>query len=461
MLEKNTANDVIHEAISLGADFCDIFVERTPSQHISFNSSKVKSINSGIDFGIGVRLIFGDQALYAYTNSKRQEDLIDLTRKLAAYYKRSPQLEVPVFNFSKAVAYKDIAAIPNREVDLGHKIEVLKKLDELTRAESDFVDQVSLNFMHKEQEIEVFDSEGLYATEKRPYVRLATTAVTKDGEKQATGSYHPGARGGWEFVEGIDLKELSQKIVSQSVTTLHADPCPAGSMPVVIDNAFGGVIFHEACGHLLETTSVEKKASVMWDKKGEMIAHEALSAVDDGTMDGEWGSISIDDEGMPTQKTQLIKNGRLENFMCDRLGHMKTGHPRTGSARRQNYKFPPASRMRNTFIEAGSHSLEELLASAGDGLYAKSMGGGSVNPGTGEFNFAVNEGYLIKNGKIDKAIKGATLIGTGEDVLKKISMTADNFELATGMCGSVSGSVPTTVGQPAIKVDEILVGGQA
>lgn len=461
MLEKNTANDVIHEAISLGADFCDIFVERTPSQVISYNSSKVKAINSGIDFGIGIRLIYGDQALYAYTNSKNKEDLIDLTRKLAAYYKKEATKQVPTLDFSKAVQYKDIAAIPDREVSLEHKISVMKKMDELTRSQSDKIEQVSLNIIHKEQEVEIFDSEGLYATEKRPYIRFAATAVTKDGDKQATGHTIPGARGGWEFIDGIDLKEFSTTIVQQSLTTLYADPCPAGTMPVVIDNAFGGVIFHEACGHLLETTSVEKKASVMWDKKGEMIAHEALSAVDDGTMDGEWGSISIDDEGMPTQRTQLIKNGRLENFMCDRLGNIKTGHPRTGSARRQNYKFPPASRMRNTFIEAGSHKIEELLASVGDGLYAKKMGGGSVNPGTGEFNFAVQEGYLVKNGKIDKAIKGATLIGKGEEVLKKISMTADNFELATGMCGSVSGSVPTTVGQPAIKVDEILVGGQA
>jgi TldD protein len=461
VLEKNTANDVIHEAISLGADFCDIFVERTPTQLIEYKSSTVKAINSGINFGIGVRLIYGDQALYAYTNSKNKEDLIDLTRKLAAYYKRDAVKKIGPLDFSKPVEYTNIAAVPDKEVDLEHKIAVLKKMDQLTRAESDKVEQVSLMLTHREQEVEIFDSEGLYATEKRPYIRMITTAVTKDGEKQATGSHHPGARGGWEFIEGVDLKELSSTIVKQSLTTLYADPCPAGNMPVVIDNAFGGVIFHEACGHLLETTSVEKKASVMWDKKGEMIAHEALSAVDDGTIDGEWGSISIDDEGMPTQRTQLIKNGRLENFMCDRLGHIKTGHPRTGSARRQNYKFPPASRMRNTFIEAGSHSLDELLASVGDGLYAKSMGGGSVNPGTGEFNFAVNEGYLVKNGKIDKAIKGATLIGTGEDVLKKISMTGNNFALATGMCGSVSGSVPTTVGQPAIKVDEILVGGQA
>tara|TARA_Y100000748_G_scaffold293264_1_gene282629 strand:- start:589 stop:1287 length:699 start_codon:yes stop_codon:yes gene_type:complete len=232
-------------------------------------------------------------------------------------------------------------------------------------------------------------------------------------------------------------------------------------MPVVIDNGFGGVIFHEACGHSLETTSVEKKASEFWDKKGEVIANEALSAVDDGTLDYLWGSLSVDDEGMQTQKTQLIKNGVLENFLCDRLGEIKTGHPRTGSARRESYKFAPASRMRNTFIEAGNYKLDELLAAMDDGLYAKSMGGGSVNPGTGEFNFSVQEGYLVKNGKLTDAVKGATLIGKGGDIMKNISMVADNLDYAAGTCGSVSGGVPVTVGQPAVKVDEILVGGKA
>jgi TldD protein len=232
-------------------------------------------------------------------------------------------------------------------------------------------------------------------------------------------------------------------------------------MPVVIDKGFGGVIFHEACGHLLETTSVEKKASVFWDKMGEKIAHEALSAVDDGTIDGEWGSLSIDDEGMPTQKTTLIKNGQLTRFISDRMGEIKTGHKRTGSGRKQSYKFAPASRMRNTYIEAGNHSLEEILATIGNGLYAKSMGGGSVNPGTGEFNFSVREAYLVENGKITTPVKGATLIGSGADIMTKISMVGRDLELMAGMCGSVSGSIPTTVGQPPVKVDEILVGGRA
>lgn len=461
VLDKKIANDVIQAGLECGADFCDIFVEKTKTQTVSFRSQAVKDIKSGIDFGIGVRLIFGEQALYAYTNSKNVDDLVNMTRNLAGYYKRDQVVNPGALDFSKAIAYENIEAIGDSDVTLDHKISVLKKIDSMTRSHSDKISQVNLGIWQFKQNIEIFDSEGLYAKEERPYIRLTNTAIAKDGSNQATGSDHPGARGGWGYIEKVNLEKLSQTIVAQALTVLNADPCPAGTMPVVIDNGFGGVIFHEACGHLLETTSVEKKASILWDKKGELVAHEALSAVDDGTIKGEWGSLSIDDEGMATQKTQLIKNGVLENFMCDRLGNIKTGHPRTGSGRRQSYKFAPASRMRNTFIEPGKYSREELLGSMGDGLYAKKMGGGSVNPGTGEFNFSVQEGYLVKNGKIDKAIKGATLIGQGAEVLKKISMVGNNFALSTGMCGSVSGSIPANVGQPAIKVDEILVGGQA
>lgn len=459
LLEKKIAENIIQKALGRGADFCDVFIDKSRTQIISFNESRAKNIESGVDFGIGIRLIYGTQALYGYTNSKKEEDLLQLVEKITGQYHQN-NLHIGSIEF-KTQAVNFIKAIPDREVNLKERIAILAKLDELTRAQSEYVYQVNLSMIQKHQEVEVYDSEGLMMSDTRPYARLTASALTKDGELKSSGGWHPGVRGGFEFFEGLDLKWISDYIAKKSLTTLRARPCPAGNMPVVIDNGFGGVIFHEACGHLLETTSVEKKASVFWDKKGEMIAHEALSAVDDGTIDHLWGSLSIDDEGMPTQRTELIKNGRLENFLSDRMGELKTGHKRTGSARRQSYRFPPASRMRNTFIEKGPHSLDDLLQSMQDGLYAKSMGGGSVNPGTGEFNFSVEEGYLVKNGKIQEAVKGATLIGKGAEIMKKISMVSDNLDYAAGMCGSVSGSVPVTVGQPAVKVDEILVGGQS
>ncbi len=459
MLEKSIANDIIFEALSLGADFCDIFVEKTQVESLMMNTSKLKDLKTGVDFGIGIRLIFGHKALYGYTNSNKRDELIKLTKVLAQKYKVET-------SHIKDVEFKTrhphlVPFINDQSVELSEKIAKLHEIDKQVRQKNDFISQVNISLLLKKQNIEVFDSEGLHIKDYRPYCRLATSAVAKDAGEQAVGSWAPGVRGGYEFVKGLDVDWLADYTAKQAVNVLKAKHCPAGKMPVVIDNGFGGVIFHEACGHSLETTSVEKKASEFWDKKGEVIANEALSAVDDGTLDHLWGSLSVDDEGMQTQKTQLIKNGVLENFLCDRLGEIKTGHPRTGSARRESYKFAPASRMRNTFIEAGNYKLDELLAAMGDGLYAKSMGGGSVNPGTGEFNFSVQEGYLVKNGKLTEAVKGATLIGKGGDIMKNISMVADNLDYAAGTCGSVSGGVPVTVGQPAVKVDEILVGGKA
>ena len=241
---------------------------------------------------------------------------------------------------------------------------------------------------------------------------------------------------------------------------LHARNCPAGNMTVAIDNGFGGVIFHESCGHSLEATSVAKGNSVFADKLGEQIASTKITAIDDGTIANEWGSLNIDDEGNPTQKNVLIENGILKSYMIDKLNGRRMGMKSTGSGRRQSYKYAPTSRMTNTYIAAGDDKPEDIIASISDGLYAKKMGGGSVNPVTGEFNFAVSEGYLVKNGKIQEPVRGASLIGKGSEVLMNIDMVGDNMEMAQGMCGSSSGSIPVNVGQPMIRVKDMTVGGR-
>jgi TldD protein len=455
LLTPAIAQDIIFEGLSHGADFVDVFIERTQNEFISFKNSRTEDKQSGTLFGIGIRLIHNNQALYGYTNQSDREELLRITRLLGARIglTRTP----PTLNFEK-LNYPLIPSLPDRDVDAAYKLNYLSTIDKKLRTDAKTA-QVMLNLTKKKQSVEVYNSEGLFASEERPYIRLAHQVVMKDGEHQSDAFEGPGALGGWEFIEQLNSEELCDRLLRRANTTLYAPHCPAGKMPVVIDNGFGGVIFHEACGHLLETTSVEKKASVFWDKMGEQIAHSALSAVDDGTIDAQWGSLSIDDEGMPTQRTVLIENGQLKRFISDRLGEMKSGHKRTGSGRRQSYKFAPASRMRNTFIERGPHSLDEIIRSVPEGLYARTMGGGSVNPGTGQFNFAVQEAYLIKDGKITTPVKGATLIGSGADIMTKISMVGSNLKLTAGICGSVSGSIPTTVGQPPIKVDEILVGG--
>jgi len=230
-------------------------------------------------------------------------------------------------------------------------------------------------------------------------------------------------------------------------------------MPVIIANQFGGVIFHEACGHSLEATSVAKGTSEFAGKLGEKVASELVTAVDDGTIPHAWGTTNVDDEGIPMQHKVLIAHGVLTGYLVDRFNGRRMQMPATGSGRRQSYRFAPTSRMSNTFIAAGKSTPEEIIAATGYGLYAKYMGGGSVNTATGEFNFAVNEGYLVKDGKIDRPVRGATLIGRGSEVLRKIDMVAGDLARGQGMCGSLSGAVPTDVGQPTIRVSELTVGG--
>jgi len=241
---------------------------------------------------------------------------------------------------------------------------------------------------------------------------------------------------------------------------LHAVDCPAGVFSVVIDGGFGGVIFHEACGHSLEATSVSRGNSVFCGKLGQQIAASCVTAIDDGIMPGEWGSINVDDEGTPSRRRVLIENGILKSYMVDILGGRRMGMEPTGSSRRQNYTFAPTSRMTNTFIAPGKDDAEEMIRTMGDGLFAASMGGGSVNPLTGEFNFAVDEGYWVKDGKILCPVRGATLIGKGHEVLHNIDRVGPEMWMAPGMCGSMSGSVPTNVGQPRIRVSSIIVGGK-
>ncbi|NER82750.1 MAG: TldD/PmbA family protein, partial [Leptolyngbya sp. SIO1D8] len=261
------------------------------------------------------------------------------------------------------------------------------------------------------------------------------------------------------FLRTWDYDTTAQSVADSAGKMLYADYVESGSYPIVMANHFGGVIFHEACGHLLETTQIERGTTPFIDKKGEKIAHENLTAWDEGLSGDAFGTLDMDDEGMPTQRTLLIENGILKNFLSDRAGSMRTGHPRTGSGRRQSYTYAAASRMRNTYIASGDYTTEDLFASIDKGIYCKKMGGGSVGA-TGQFNFGVDEAYLIEDGKVTKPLKGATLIGEAKEIMQRISMCSSDLSLAPGFCGSVSGSIYVTVGQPHLKVDSITVGGR-
>ncbi len=290
--------------------------------------------------------------------------------------------------------------------------------------------------------------------------RFTVEAVASSASEKQSGHFGPGGSEGMELFERINVEETAREAARIAVTMLGAKPCPAGKFPVVIDNGFGGVIFHEACGHGLEATAVARNASVFAGRLGQQIASPLVTAIDDGTIPNAWGSSAMDDEGTPTARNVLIENGVLKSYLVDRLNGRKMGAAITGSSRRQDYRFAPTSRMTNTCIAPGKSTPDEIISATEYGLYARQMGGGSVDPATGSFNFAVLEGYMIRNGKIAEPVRGATLIGKGPEVLWDIDMVGNNPKRAQGMCGSKSGSIPTDVGQPMLRVSRMTVGGR-
>lgn len=459
LIDRQLAGDVIDMALSGGADFAEIFVEDRQTAGLSFLDGRIKNATSGQSRGAGVRVLHGTHAVYAHTNDLSRDGLMAVAKAVS-------QARAGSERHARA-ALSDVA--PARElsgwqspfaVSAERKISLFQQADRAARAVGSEISQVDLSLSEQLQHVQIVNSEGLWATDVRPYIRFNLSAIATGAGEFQTANESPGALMGYEFIEGLDVVELAQRIAKVAITMLKAGYAPSGKMPVVIDNGFGGVIFHEACGHLLETTSVATGASVLAGKLGQQIAHSAVTALDDGTLDGAWGSLAIDDEGAPTQKTVLIENGILKSYMVDKLGARKTGYAPTGSGRRESYRYAPTSRMRNTYIAPGSYSLDDLIASVPYGLYAKRMGGGSVSPGTGDFNFSVREAYMIRDGKIAEPVRGATLIGNGADALMKIDMVGHDLALAEGMCGSISGSIPVTVGQPPLRVSEIVVGGR-
>ncbi|MEM6447325.1 MAG: TldD/PmbA family protein, partial [Cyanobacteria bacterium P01_D01_bin.123] len=309
------------------------------------------------------------------------------------------------------------------------------------------------------QEVLVAASDGTFARDIRLTQSVGYNLLCADGARRSSIGNRAGDTSDPDFLRHWDYDAVSDEVAEAAGKMLYADYVESGTYPVVMANQFGGVIFHEACGHLLETTQIERQTTPFADKKGEKIAHENLTAWDEGLTDDAFGTIDMDDEGMPSQRTLLIENGVLKNFLSDRAGSVRTGHPRTGSGRRQSYAFAAASRMRNTYIAPGNYALDDMFASIDKGIYCKKLGGGSVGA-TGQFNFVVDEAYAIEHGKVTKPLKGAILIGEAQDIMNEISMCSTDLGLAAGFCGSVSGSVYVTVGQPHLKVDSITIGGR-
>ncbi len=459
MIEKSLIENILNEALSTGGDFAEVFIENKIGDSFYLIDGKVEQAISGNDFGVGIRIFKELFSVYAYTNDMSEENLIRVAQK-ASKAIRGTKKDITISLIKQEIEDKHKIVLAPGSVLKGDKVLVMKEAYNVAKEYDKCISQVRINYNDSTQNILIANSEGVWAEDTRVRSRLGIESIASDMNDMQTGSYRPGAVKGFEFFKEIDIKSYAREASRIAKTMLGAKYAPSGRMPVIIENEFGGVIFHEACGHGLEATSVAKGLSVFAGKIGEQVASNLVSAVDDGSLPNEWGSSNIDDEGASTQRNLLIENGILKGYMVDKLNGRRMGVESTGNARRESYKYAPTSRMTNTFILNGTSSLEEMLSSVEDGIYAKYMGGGSVNPSTGDFNFSIMEGYLIKNGKIVEPVRGATLIGNGPEILHKIDMVGDNLAHGQGMCGSISGSIPANVGQPRIKISDIIIGGR-
>lgn len=460
MLDKLIAAEVLEKALSSGGTFSEIFFEDTLVNSLVMRNDTVETVSSGRKHGAGVRLFCGTRCLYAYTNDTSRAGLLDCAAKVAAAAQCAEKADVAPLTRRRFADMQPAERLP-ADVEHQKRLVIMRDCNRVIREVSPEIVQAQAVWSDVDQRVWIANSEGLFVHDRRTRTRLVMMAVASDGKENQTGFEGPGAMRGFELFERkIDATEHAKIAAKTALTMLHAPMCPAGVMPVVMAGGFGGVVFHEACGHSLEATSVSRGQSEFCGKLGQQIASPIVTAIDDGTIPFSWGSTNIDDEGAPTTKLVLIENGILKNYMIDKLGGLRMGMPSTGSGRRQDYTFAPTSRMRNTYIAAGSDDDAEMIATMGDGLYAAKMGGGSVNPATGEFNFAVSEGYLVKDGKIAHPVRGASLIGRGGEVLMKIDRVGKDCSRAQGICGSLSGSVPTDVGQPHIRISSMTVGGR-
>jgi TldD protein len=456
MLSKNELQKLLNEALLTGADFAEIFIEDTKSSLIKVISGEVTSIDRGNVFGAGIRLILNTDEVYGYTNNVTYESLLEVITNLRASFNGKIHKAKPLGDQKPFISHikKPMDKVPTIE-----KTNILQELSNLIKNYNPKIVQAITQLLENEQSVLIANSDGIFQDDVRTHTRVVLMAVAQENGLMQQAYEGPGRYMGFEIFDAIDTRKLALEVAESAVQLLSAEDMTSQVMPVVLHNGFGGVIFHEACGHPLEATSVAKGLSPFVGKLGEKIGSDLVTAYDDGNVDNAWGRLNFDDEGMETQKNLLIENGVLKGYLIDYRNARKMKMKPTGSGRRQSYKYSPTSRMNSTYIAPGKDKFEDIIKDTKYGLFAKKLGGGTVVPATGEFNFAVQEGYMIEDGKLTRPVRGAMLIGHGKDILFKIDKVADNLELGQGMCGSISGSIPVDVGQPTIRVSSMTVGG--
>lgn len=456
MLSQALTEKLLDIGLSAG-DFAEVFCENTQKTVVEKDFDGLQSSTVGTQSGAGLRVFRGLYSAYVYTNNTTAQALLSLAQGLARVMNESPVPRPPLAPLGNAAGAP--ALLLPGGVAYREKMDVIDRALAAARAYGGEIAQAGVTYTDHDQTVQIANTEGLNVEDRRTKTRFVVRAHAQGPGGVQTGYSGPGAMQGFEYYQTLDVEGAARDAARMAVTMLHAQPCQGGRMPVVVEKGFGGLLFHEACGHSLESSAVARGMSEFSGKLGQAIASPLVTLVDDGTLPGAWGSLHVDDEGSPTRRNVLIENGVLKSYMVDRLDARRMGLAPTGNARRQSYRFAPAARMTNTFIAPGQSRPADLIANTEQGLYVAAINGGSVNAATGDFNFAALESYLIEDGKITRPVRGATLIGNGGQILRAVDMVASDVAMGQGFCFDASGALFIEAGQPAVRVSAMTVGG--
>jgi len=458
--------DEIRRALSAGlakgGDYCDLYFQHSVSNNLVLEDDAVNRARTDVNLGVGVRVLKGDATGYAFTEELTPEALLRAART-AAEIAEGAQGPLPkTFALKGAPSYYPIAAGLST-VDLAKKIALLKDVDGRLKAADKRIVKTSVSYADEETEIMLVTSEGVVRHDRQPMTRLYASCVAEMDGRRESGVYNVAARDGWAFYGEERIARLVRETVRRTVLMFDAVQPQGGEMPVVLGAGASGILLHEAIGHGMEADFNRKGTSTYSDRLGKKIAEPFVHIVDDATIANARGSINVDDEGNPTEKTMLVTDGVLSSYLHDRISAKHYGVKPTGSGRRESFRHVPMPRMRSTYMLPGPHKRDEVIASVKQGIYCESFSNGQVNIGAGDFTFFVKTGYMIEDGKLGRPIKDVNLIGNGPDVLAKICMVADDLEIDEGgwTCGKNGQGVPVSQGMPTVKVSAITVGGRA
>ncbi len=473
-LSSQSISSILEQALNNGGVFSELFFEKASATSVLLENGKLDQVNEGTDRGVGLRVISQGKTYYAYTTEVTEKALLRIAKEISEAIQTSRLNQNQgnekketlagqwVQNHSKSKEIESYQVKKSmREVSLPEKVEIAKRIDQGARGVLPTAVQVTSVVKDALREILVINSQGEFGAHQKHYFQMIGLVVGQKNNRLESAHEVVGGFTGQELLQSNSPESIGEKAAERVKKLLDAVPAPSGTLPVVLSSAAGGTMIHEAVGHGLEADLACNGLSVYQGKLGQKVADTKVSVVDDGTLPELRGSYTVDDEGTPSQRNVLIEKGVLKNYMVDRLSALKFDIMATGNGRRESFRHKPMVRMTNTFIAPGTDEPEAILASTPKGVFIKSMGGGQVNTVSGDFVFSVTEGYLIRDGKLGEAIRGATLVGNGPKVLQLIDQVGDDLDFQPGTCGKDGQAAPVTSAQPTIRIKELTIGGEA